>query len=119
MHIVDQTQHFQGIFQVLRCTFYFDQQSQKILQILHSRSYNSLNFFVDKSITDAKFFFGAPTQPGMMSDDTVRLVCVYMLLLREIFCGSNYTCFTGTQVLGQFGETGSEYPKSCARTQEK
>ena len=27
--------------------------------------------------------------------------------------------FTGTQVLGQFGETGSEYPKSCARTHEK
>ena len=25
--------------------------------------------------------------------------------------GVSYTCFTGTQVLGQFGETGSEYPK--------
>ena len=31
---------------------------------------------------------------------------------------SNYTCFTGTQVLGQFGKTGPEYPKSCAGTHE-
>ena len=84
----------------------------------HSRSYNFLNFFVDKNITDAKLFFEAPTQPGMMIDDTVRPVCTYMLLLRETFCGSNYTCFAGTQVLGQFEETEPEYSKSCARTHE-
>ena len=33
-------------------------------------------------------------------------------------CRLSYTCFTGTRVLGQFGETGSEYPKSCAGTHE-
>ena len=31
-----------------------------------------------------KLFFEAPTQRGMMIDDMVRLLCVYMLL-REIF----------------------------------
>ena len=34
-------------------------------------------------------------------------------------CGSNYTCFTDTRVLGQFGEIGSEYPNSYAGTNEK
>ena len=29
-------------------------------------------------------------------------------------CGLSYTCFTGSQVLGQFGEIGPEYPKLCA-----
>ena len=33
--------------------------------------------------------------------------------------GSSYTCFTGTQVLGQFGEFGPGYPKSRAGTNEK
>ena len=32
---------------------------------------------------------------------------------------SNYTCFTGTQALGQFGEIGPEYHKSYVRTHEK
>ena len=51
----------------------------------HSRSSNFLIFIVGWNITDAKLIFEAPTQPGMMIDDTVRLVCVYMLFLREIF----------------------------------
>ena len=34
-------------------------------------------------------------------------------------CGSSYACFTGTRVLGQFGENGSKYPKSCTGTHEK
>ena len=34
-------------------------------------------------------------------------------------CGSSYTCFTGTWVLGQFGETGPKHPKSGAGTHEK
>ena len=63
--------------------FYFDQQSEKILQAF--QKLELLFFFVDWSITDAKLFFEAPTQPGMMIDDTVRLMCVYMLSLREIF----------------------------------
>ena len=50
----------------------------------HSRKQKFLIFFVDWRITDAKLFFEAPTQQGMMIDDTVRLVCVYMLLLREM-----------------------------------
>ena len=37
----------------------------------------------------------------------------------RVLCGSSYTCFTGTRVLGQFGETGLEYPKSCAGIHEK
>ena len=34
-------------------------------------------------------------------------------------CGLSYICFSATQVLGQFGETGLEYPKSHAGTYEK
>ena len=34
------------------------------------------------------------------------------------FCEVSFTCFTGTQVLGQFGETWPEYPKSCVETQK-
>ena len=34
---------------------------------------------------DAELFFEAPTKLGMMIDDTLRLVCVYMLLFRENF----------------------------------
>ena len=37
----------------------------------------------------------------------------------QALCGSNYTCLTGTHILGQFGETGPEYPKSRAGTHEK
>ena len=55
--------------------FYFDQQSEKILQAF--QKLELLNFFVDWSITDAKLFFEAPTQPGMMIDDTARLVCLH------------------------------------------
>ena len=29
-------------------------------------------------------------------------------------CGLSYSRFTGSQVVGQFGETGPEYPKPCA-----
>ena len=54
--------------------FYFDQ---------HSRKQNFLNSFVDCSITDAKLFFEAPTQPGMMIDDTVRLVIVHAIVERN------------------------------------
>ena len=34
-------------------------------------------------------------------------------------CALSYICFTGTQVLGQFGETGPEYPESRAGIHEK
>ena len=54
--------------------FYFDQQSEKILQAFQELELFKL--FVDWSITDAKLFFEAPTQPDMMIDDTVRLACV-------------------------------------------
>ena len=54
--------------------FYFDQ---------HSRKHNFLNSFVDCSITDAKLFFEAPTQPGMMIDDAVRLVIVHAIVERN------------------------------------
>ena len=37
----------------------------------------------------------------------------------QALCWSSCTCFTGTQVLGQFGEPWPEYPKSCTGTHEK
>ena len=37
----------------------------------------------------------------------------------RVFCGLSYTCFSGIRVMGLFGETGPEYPKSCAGTYEK
>ena len=41
--------------------FYFDQQSEKILQAFQKVEFFILFFFVDWSITDAKLFFEAPT----------------------------------------------------------
>ena len=80
---VDQTNQFQVMFQ-LSCSIFILMNKVKRFSE-QSRKYNFLFFFVDWSITDAKLFFEAPTQPGMMIDDTVRLMCVYMLSLREIF----------------------------------
>ena len=57
--------------------FYFVQHHEKILQAF--QKLEILIIFVDCSITDAKLFFEASTHPGMMVDDTIRLVCVYML----------------------------------------
>ena len=37
----------------------------------------------------------------------------------KALCGLSYTCFTDTRVLGQFGETGPKYPKSCVETHKK
>ena len=34
-------------------------------------------------------------------------------------CGLSNTCFPGDCVLGQLGETGPEYPKSCTGTHKK
>ena len=86
--MIDQKNKFQVMFQLTLQNFYFSQQSEKILQAF--QKIELFNFFVvDGIITDAKLFFEASTQQGMMIDDTVILVCVcvcvYMLLLREIF----------------------------------
>ena len=35
------------------------------------------------------------------------------------FCGLSYTCFSGIQVLGQFGYTGPKHPKSCTRNTKR
>ena len=40
-------------------------------------------FFVDWSLADAKLFFEVFTQPGMLIDDTVRLVCVHVVVERN------------------------------------
>ena len=37
-------------------------------------------FVVDWSIIDAKLFFEAPTQPGMMIDDAAILGCVHVVV---------------------------------------
>ena len=58
--------------------FNFDQQSERFSK------HSAFNFFVDWSMTDAKLFFEAPSQPGVMINNTVRLVCLYMLLMREL-----------------------------------
>ena len=79
---VDQTNQFQVMFQ-LSCSIFILMNKVKRFSE-HSRKYNFSTFFVDWSITDAKLFFEAPTQPAMMIDDTVRLVFVYTSLLREI-----------------------------------
>ena len=53
MHIVDQTQHFQGMFQVLYCIFILINKEERSPK--QSRSKNVLDFFVDCSIIDAIF----------------------------------------------------------------
>ena len=62
--------------------FYFDQQSEKFIQAF--QKLQLLIFFVDWNITDP-YFLKPLLNWEMMIDDTVKLVCVYMLLLREIF----------------------------------
>ena len=63
------------MFQLTWQHFYFDQQSEKILQTF--QKLELLKLFVDWSITDAKLFFEAPTRLGMAIDDAVRLVCLH------------------------------------------
>ena len=65
---------------------YFDQQSEKILQAFQ----NLELFFVDWSITDAKLFFEAPTQPDMMIDDTIRVVCLHTCYCWDKFLGNEF-----------------------------
>ena len=83
VYMVDQTNKFQVMFQLPCSIFILINKVKRFSK--HSRSSNFLIFIVDWNITDAKLIFEAPTQPSMMIDDTVRLVCVYMLFLREIF----------------------------------
>ena len=66
---------------------YFDQQSEKILQGF--QNLELLISFVDWSITHAKLFFEAPTQPGMI-DDTVRLVCLHTCYCWDKFLGNDF-----------------------------
>ena len=68
--------------------FYFDQQSEKILQAFQELELFKL--FVDWSITDAKLFFEAPTQPGLMIDDRIRLVCLRTCYCWEKFLGNEF-----------------------------
>ena len=66
--------------------------------------------------------------PQIMCKDTGKVIQSLQLLVSHqmrpyssvrALCGSSYTGFTGTWVLGQFGEIRPEYPKSCAGTHEK
>ena len=72
--MVDQTNKFQVMFQLPYSIFILINKVKRFSK--HSKSQNFLNFFVDWSITDAKLFFEAHTQLGMMINDTVRLVRV-------------------------------------------
>ena len=65
--------------------------------------------------------------PQIMCRDTWRIIQSFQLLVSHqirpcfsvmVVCRLSYTCSTGTQVLGQFGETRLEYPKSCAGRHE-
>ena len=82
LHVWPDKQTLGNVLATLQC-FYFDQHSGKILQAYQKSEF--FFFFVDWNIADACLLFEAPTQLGMMIDDTVRLVCVFMLLLTEIF----------------------------------
>ena len=64
--MVGQTNKFQVMFQLPCSIFISINKVKRFLKI----------FFVDWSIADAKLFFEVPIQPGMMIDDTIRLVCV-------------------------------------------
>ena len=66
--------------------------------------------------------------PQIMCKDTRKVIQNLQLFVSHqirhyssvrTLCGSSYTCFTGTRVLGQFGEIGPTYLKSCAGTHEK
>ena len=37
----------------------------------------------------------------------------------KALCGLSCTCFTGTWILGKFGEAGLQHPKSCTGTHEE
>ena len=76
--MVDQTNKFQVMFQLPCSIFILINKVKRFPK--HSRSQNFLIFFVDWSITDAKLFFEALTQPGMLIDDAVRLVCVHVIV---------------------------------------
>ena len=54
VYMVDQTNKFQIMFQLRWQYFYFDQQSEKILQTF--QKLELLKLFVDWSITDASYF---------------------------------------------------------------
>ena len=83
VYMVDQTNKFQVMFQLPCSIFILINKIKRFSK--HSGKKNFLIFFVKWNITGAKLPFEAPNQWGMMIDDTVKLVCVYMLLLREIF----------------------------------
>ena len=84
VYMVDQTSKFQVMFQLPCSIFILINKVKMILQAF--QKIESFNFFLlIRVLLILRLFFEVPTQRGMMIDDTVRLVCVYMLLLREIF----------------------------------
>ena len=75
-----------------------------------------------------KFWGNWAQIPQIMCRDTWKVIQSLQLLVSHqmrpyssvrALCGSSYTCFTGTWILGQFGETRPECPKSCAGTHGK
>ena len=65
--------------------------------------------------------------PQIMCKDTHKIIQSFQLLVSHqmrhcssvrALCGLSYSRFTGSQVVGQFGETGYKYPKSHAGTHE-
>ena len=63
-----------------------------------------------------------------MCRDTWKVIqCLQLLFWNQMrpyssvksLCGLSYSCFPGTRVLRQLGETGPEYPKSRARIHKK
>ena len=88
VYMVGQTNKFELMFQLPCSISILINKVNRFSK--HSRSYNFLNFFVDWSITDAKLFFEAPTQMGMIIDDTVRLVCLRTCYCWEKFLGNEF-----------------------------
>ena len=61
---------------------------------------------------------GPNTPISSTKSPKIKIQSLQLLILHQMrphisvqdLCGSNYTCFTGTQLLGHIGETGPEYP---------
>ena len=65
---------------------------------------------------------GTLIQGHMESNSKTLALCFTLneiLSSVRVLCELSYTRFTGTRVLGQFQETGPEYPKSCTKGHTK
>ena len=84
VYMLDQKNKFQVMLQLPCSIFILINTVKKILQAFQKIELLFI-FLLIRVLLMLKLFFEVPTQRGMMIDVTVRLVFVYMLLLRETF----------------------------------